>query len=356
MPDYPPSKKISCREHPASEIIWLDKETNLRSGGSAFLYQPVCVEGKHSLSFNWMIDLLRGLDAIQLPESVVIKVSSKSLQNNTFPLGVYELTDSPLRELYLPTSTLDALQRLRYRFEQAKNIFDRYNLLQISDLRLNAIFFGPPGTGKSSAFAKVCNGIIDRAFNVSLRGLIGSHLGDTERNLQELITFIRTNLNNNIALLLDDADDFCSSRSSDNSAAGQTLNALKIGMLHLLDIASNVPVVLTTNRATALDAAIHRRIVEHVEFPLPDDATRLLILKGLISKIDNFQESISEDNYEILLTKTEGLNPAEIAQSIIDALCEINAKNESFAVALEKCVEIRKSMKSKVEGTRPTKL
>jgi SpoVK/Ycf46/Vps4 family AAA+-type ATPase len=245
------------------------------------------------------------------------------------------------------------LERIRRRIAHGPAAYERHKLGALTELRLNAIFFGPPGTGKTSAFLTVTQGIVERRVSVSLRGLVGSHLGDTEANLQELSAFFARYANEpgRLAVLLDDADDFLSARGNDDSAAGQTLNALKVGMLKLLDSAQAVTVVLTTNRLKALDSAIHRRIVDHVEFPLPDEPSRRAMIKGFLQAILNPPTLPTADDEALMAKQSEGLSPAEIVLAVVDAVIVMSQRpNGRFADVILSGLRWRNQMKSKWEA------
>jgi SpoVK/Ycf46/Vps4 family AAA+-type ATPase len=148
--------------------------------------------------------------------------------------------------------------------------------------------------------------------------------------------------------LLDDADDFCSTRGDDSSAAGQTLNALKVGMLHLMDIAQDVPIVLTTNRLASLDSAIHRRIVEHIEFPLPDEAARTGIISGFFESLGIPETSLTEDELTELVSASHGFSPAELALAVVDGVCEIESgKGILLCDAIQNSIRARNDMRAR---------
>jgi AAA+ superfamily predicted ATPase len=306
----------------------------------------------HGLSSSLIEELIRKLNTVNIPPEITISVERKQIDLH-LPPGVQELPHQTERSLYLPESTKDGIESLRHRLSYAPNVFKRYGLKKITDLRLNAIFFGPPGTGKTSAFSNIAHGIIQRCFSISLRGLVGAHLGDTEKNVNELTLFVKAHAQKpgSIALLIDDADDFLSARGNDTSAAGQTLNSLKIGMLNLLDTANTVPIILTTNRLSVLDPAIHRRIVQHIEFPLPDKELRLQIINGFIRTLKNVPLTLSRPEIDLLARESEKLAPAEMALSFVDTVIAKSMKTDKAAMdILLSEFKLRKNMKKKLSN------
>lgn len=200
--------------------------------------------------------------------------------------------------------------------------------------------FGPPGTGKTSGFVAVTDELVSLRLLASLRDMVGAHLGDTEKSVRELTNFIAAHAHDEKppALLLDDGDDFLSGRSNDPSAAGQTLNGMKVAMLSILDHAGNVPVVITTNRVKSLDSAIHRRIVEHVEFPLPDQGARFELLGRLVS-LAKLGNTLDSEAIARLAEEAEGLSPAEMEHTVVQAALDLGC-----GVAVDEVVAVREGI------------
>jgi hypothetical protein len=347
-----PLAGLGCKEHPEGKIHWECIPEALPGGAKVVFEKPYCTDGEkpHGFKIPWMGTLSDALDRIALPSDLQIEIKRKPNANSVLPSGVYELEAGIVRKLYLPVATQAAIERMRRRIEYAPRAYGKYDLAAITDLRLNAIFFGPPGTGKSSAFLDVTAGLIQQRFSVSLRGLVGGHLGDTERNLMELTSFVSqyAKMPGRIALLLDDADDFCSARGDDSSAAGQTLNALKVGMLHLMDIAEDVPIILTTNRLASLDSAIHRRIVEHIEFPLPDETARTGIISGFFDSLGIPETSLTDAELTGLVSASHGFSPAELALAVVDGICEIESgKGILLSDAIQNSIRARNDMRAR---------
>jgi hypothetical protein len=347
-----PLSSLSCSDHPEGRIHWEPIPGSLPNGLQIIVERPFCTAGEqpHGFKIPWLRSLENAIGDLVLPTDLQLELRRHvDIESKQLPTGVYEFESQSSRKLYLPTATTEAIARMRRRIKYAPRAYNKYRLSSITDLRLNAIFFGPPGTGKSSAFLDVTEGLVERRLYVSLRGLVGGHLGDTERNLMELTNFVSqySNKPGRLALLLDDADDFCSARGDDSSAAGQTLNALKVGMLHLMDMAQGVPIILTTNRLASLDSAIHRRIVEHIEFALPDEAARALIISGFLDAIELEGGSLSAEELASLVSVSESFSPAELALAVVDGVCEIEAGSGiTLFEAIEGSIKSRRDMRS----------
>lgn len=328
-----------CPSHPNRTISLVEREHTATSGLRVRVSVPVCPgDGKpHGFKLEWVEKFLSDLEILKVPGQYELRLAERGVTTvkvpadapisvpTTIPRGLVEMRAVRAHELVLTKETSAGLDRVRRRIVNARKIFTKRGLDQFTALRQTTIFFGPPGTGKTSAFVDVTEGHVSRRYLGSLRDLVGAHLGDTEKAMRELTNFVVAHRGeaHPPAILLDDGDDFLSARSNDSSAAGQTLNGMKVALLSLLDQAGNVPILITTNRVRSLDGAIHRRIVEHVEFPLPDQETRAKLLGRMLgqTKLDGAwpREVLAE-----LAGEADGLSPAELEHAVVQGVLDLD--------------------------------
>lgn len=157
-----------------------------------------------------------------------------------------------------PIQTLldEVVVELEYRDELAERKLRARNRL---------LFWGPPGNGKSSSAAALAEALDVPAYGVSLPQLIGSHLGETGRNLGELFDAIRPDT----VVVFDEIDALGSRRGETDSSAGKEQNSTINTLLTLLDRCKWGVIIGTTNRPDMLDPALLRRFDESIEFPAP---------------------------------------------------------------------------------------
>jgi transitional endoplasmic reticulum ATPase len=139
------------------------------------------------------------------------------------------------------------------------------------------LFFGPPGTGKTlaaRALAKTSGWAFLSTTGVDLvsdTGLIESLLRRA-RDLRPCMIFI------------DEADDVCSDRQMVNPAIVSVTNKLLTAMDGAQGKSSDILWIAATNHPENLDPAILRRLVEKIEFALPDAKTLALFIDKWLEK------------------------------------------------------------------------
>ncbi len=132
-----------------------------------------------------------------------------------------------------------------------------------------ALFHGSPGTGKTLCARAVAGELGRPLVHEPIGSLRSRWVGESEQNLARLFERARRE---GAVLLLDEVDAIAAPRGT-----GQIHDdALTSSLLTLLDQHDGV-VILTTNRADALEPALARRILWRMHFPRPDLHARLAI-------------------------------------------------------------------------------
>ena len=376
---------ISCPNHGSDHIVWHAREISSSNGRKVSLPTPYCTGGDrvHALKSR-LLDDVRDLAArVGVPTPFTIRVAGPDDSNaqpiptdspsprtepgmgnprssatggpaHGDPLGIADLSDDIDRILVLAPETADALDRTRRHFERAPDLYRTLpGMKAVAQMRLSAELHGPPGTGKTESFRRLTKGIFKRRVSLNARGLLGSYVGETDRNMEVLISWVqaRATAPGELAILLDDADDFLTARGDDNSAAGQTLNAAKISMLRLFDVAGPVAIVVTTNRSAALDPAIDRRFKSRIYFPLPDAGIRKQLVSTFLSALAPCTGMIPQSMLENLAAAGDGLCPAEIAGCVVDAVVAAGTV-EPEALAPELASELARRVRALAETGR----
>ncbi len=127
------------------------------------------------------------------------------------------------------------------------------------------LFHGPPGNGKSSSAAAVAHALGVHAYCVSIPQLVGSHLGETGKNLGQLFDSIRDGM----VVVFDEIDAIGSRRGQGEQSCDKEMNATVNCFLMLLDRNKSGVIMATTNRPDILDPALLRRFDERILFPAP---------------------------------------------------------------------------------------
>ncbi len=138
------------------------------------------------------------------------------------------------------------------------------------------LLHGPPGTGKSYCARALAGELGRPLLRVAVGGLRSKYVGESEQTLTRLF---RQAAKERAVLLLDEVDALVSTRGDQRAAHHD--DVLTSTLLTLLDTHDGV-VVMTTNRPQALDPALSRRIIWHLDVPLPDAPARLQIWRAML--------------------------------------------------------------------------
>jgi len=131
---------------------------------------------------------------------------------------------------------------------------------------LNALFSGPPGTGKTMAAEVIANELELDLYRIDLSQVVSKYIGETEKNLHQI--FLEAQAGHAI-LFFDEADALFGKRSEVKDAHDRYAN-IEIGyLLQKMEEYEGVA-ILATNLRQHIDDAFLRRMNFVVEFPFPD--------------------------------------------------------------------------------------
>jgi hypothetical protein len=130
---------------------------------------------------------------------------------------------------------------------------------------VRALFVGPSGTGKTLAASWVATRLEMPLFRVDLAAVTSKYIGETEKNLAQLIARAESA---EVALLFDEADSLFGKRTDIKDSNDRFANAQTNYLLQRIECFDGIA-ILTSNSRARFDSAFCRRLDAIVEFPLP---------------------------------------------------------------------------------------
>jgi SpoVK/Ycf46/Vps4 family AAA+-type ATPase len=158
---------------------------------------------------------------------------------------------------------------------------------------LSALFSGPPGTGKTMAAEVIAHDLQMDLYKVDLSSVVSKYIGETEKNLSRIFHEAETG---NAILFFDEADALFGKRTEVSDAHDRYANIEISYLLQKMEEYEGI-VILATNLRENMDEAFTRRIRFIIEFPFPDEASRLRIWQTHFPKEAPVSEEI---DYEYL--------------------------------------------------------
>ena len=148
----------------------------------------------------------------------------------------------------------------------------------VSGRGISALFTGVPGTGKTLTAQVIAGELGLELYRVDLSTIISKYIGETEKNLERIFTEAQ---DSNVILFFDEADSLFGRRSEVNDSHDRYAN-IEVGyLLQRIETYDGI-VLMATNLGANLDEAFARRIHFIIDFPFPDEETRLRLWQLLL--------------------------------------------------------------------------
>lgn len=215
------------------------------------------------------------------------------------------------------------------------------------------LLYGPPGTGKTLLARALASNINATFLKVVASAIVDKYIGESARIVREMFGYAKDHAP--CVIFMDEIDAIGGSRFSEGSSADREIQRTLMELLSQLDGFEQlgaVKIVMATNRPDILDPALLRpgRLDRKIEIPLPNEASRLDILKIHASSITKR----GDIDYESCVKLAEGFNGADLRNICTEAgLFAIRddrdyVLEEDFMKAARKIAEVKK-LESKLD-------
>ncbi len=218
-----------------------------------------------------------------------------------------------LDRLILNHDTMQQIQHALALLEEQKLIYETWNLQSIdrTGRKVALNFYGEPGTGKTLAAEAIANSLGKEILVVSYAELESKYVGETPKNIKA--AFQKASQTGAV-LFFDEADSILGKRLTNvTQATDHSVNLTRSTTLMELDRFNGI-VIFASNLVQNYDSAFLRRMLAHIEFPLPDLEQRIRIWKVHLPP----QLPIEPDlHFERLGIASEGASGADIKNAVL---------------------------------------
>ena len=218
------------------------------------------------------------------------------------------------------------------------------------------LLYGPPGTGKTLLARALAANINGTFLKVVASAIVDKYIGESARIIREMFGYAKDHAP--CVIFMDEIDAIGGSRFSEGTSADREIQRTLMELLSQLDGFESlgaVKIVMATNRPDILDPALLRpgRLDRKIEIPLPNEASRLEILKIHAQAITKR----GDIDYESVVRLADGFNGADLRNVCTEAgLFAIRddrdyVLEEDFMKASRKISEVKK-LESKLDYSK----
>uniref|UniRef100_U3DY84 Spastin n=1 Tax=Callithrix jacchus TaxID=9483 RepID=U3DY84_CALJA len=178
------------------------------------------------------------------------------------------------------------------------------------------LLFGPPGNGKTMLAKAVAAESNATFFNISAASLTSKYVGEGEKLVRALFAVARE-LQPSI-IFIDEVDSLlCERREGEHDASRRLKTEFLIEFDGVQSAGDDRVLVMgATNRPQELDEAVLRHFIKRVYVSLPNEETRLLLLKNLLCKQGS---PLTQKELAQLARMTDGYSGSDLTALAKDA-------------------------------------
>jgi len=213
------------------------------------------------------------------------------------------------------------------------------------------LLYGPPGTGKTLLARAVASNIDANFLKVVSSAIVDKYIGESARIIREMFGYARDH--EPCVIFMDEIDAIGGRRFSQGTSADREIQRTLMELLNQMDgfdTLGKVKIIMATNRPDVLDPALLRpgRLDRKIEIPLPNEQSRLEIMKIHSSKITKF----GEIDYDAIVKLSDGCNGADLRNVCTEAGMLAIDKGRPYVIQEDFMKAVRKvSEAKKLEST-----
>ncbi|HAA1853910.1 TPA: ATP-binding protein [Campylobacter jejuni] len=278
--------------------------------------------GDISKSFFIIDEILQRIINFEPKQSKKIKIESVLKDQDIFEL-IEPSTD--INDIIMPENTKELLENILK--QQDKKVLERlhsWGIKSNKNIEAKIIFYGPAGTGKTMSALAMAKSMKKSILSFDCSKILSKWVGESEQNVRKIFdtykNIVQTCKQSPI-LLLNEADQFLSTRVDGSSGSDKMHNQMQNIFLEQIERFSGV-IIATTNFLESLDSAFSRRFDYKIEFKKPDFKDRLKIWEKFLPK-----KALFEKDFDINILSNYELSGAQILMVV---------KNTALKVAVSK--------------------
>ncbi|HDV7416426.1 TPA: ATP-binding protein, partial [Campylobacter jejuni] len=233
--------------------------------------------GDISKSFFIIDEILQRIINFEPKQSKKIKIESVLKDQDIFELIE---PSADINDIIMPENTKELLENILK--QQDKKVLERlhsWGIKSNKNIEAKIIFYGPAGTGKTMSALAMAKSMKKPVLSFDCSKILSKWVGESEQNVRKIFdtykNIVQTCKQSPI-LLLNEADQFLSTRVDGSSGSDKMHNQMQNIFLEQIERFSGV-IIATTNFLESLDSAFSRRFDYKIEFKKPDFKDRLKI-------------------------------------------------------------------------------
>ncbi|KAA6228142.1 MULTISPECIES: ATP-binding protein [unclassified Campylobacter] len=258
--------------------------------------------GQINKSFFISDDILQRIINVRGKQSAKIKLENAIKEQDIFEL-IEPSTD--IKDVIMPENTQILLANILK--QQDKKVLERLNSWGIKtnkNIEAKIIFYGPAGTGKTMSALSIAKSMKKAVLSFDCSKILSKWVGESEQNVRKIFDTYKHVCNSckqSPILLLNEADQFLSTRISGGSGSDKMHNQMQNIFLEQIERFNGV-LIATTNFLESFDSAFSRRFDYKIEFKKPEFKDRLKMWQKFLPKNVEFDEEFNLKtlaNYEL---------------------------------------------------------
>jgi len=278
-----------------ANVRLLREELQLLQEPGSYVGEVVKLMGKNKVLVKvhpegkYVVDLDKAIDIVQVTPTTRVALRNDSYALHKILPNKVDPLVSLMKVEKVPDSTYEMVGGLDKQIQEIKEVIELpikhpeiFEALGIAQPK-GVLLYGPPGTGKTLLARAVAHHTDCTFIRVSGSELVQKYIGEGSRMVRELFVMARQHAPS--IIFMDEIDSIGSTRIDSGGGGGDSeVQRTMLELLNQLDgfeSTQNIKVIMATNRIDILDPALLRpgRIDRKIEFPNPNEAARLDILK-----------------------------------------------------------------------------